>query len=149
MEDVRIGDSDMRIPTRTREIYIGTPDRPRKDKRRGDLDDMDEDINKARRISLEFEEGDAMSIPGSRDDQPDIKLINMGNEIFVRMDENRCEGMVPMNDIPGDRFHFDADRFVVIGSRTKKEYNFGDKVRVRVYEVSTLKRQINLELVVD
>ncbi|MGY8926744.1 MAG: S1 RNA-binding domain-containing protein [Flavobacteriales bacterium] len=69
--------------------------------------------------------------------------------IFVRMDENRCEGMVPMNDIPGDRFHFDADRFVVIGSRTKKEYNFGDKVRVRVYEVSTLKRQINLELVVD
>ena len=87
MEDVRIGDSDMRIPTRTREIYIGTPDRPRKDKRRGDLDDMDEDINKARRISLEFEEGDAMSIPGSRDDQPDTKLINMGNEIFVRMDE--------------------------------------------------------------
>ena len=69
--------------------------------------------------------------------------------IFVRMDENRCEGMVPMNDIPGDHFHFDADRFVVIGSRTKKEYNFGDKVRVRVYEVSTLKRQINLELVVD
>ena len=69
--------------------------------------------------------------------------------IFVKMDENLCEGMIPMNDIPGDRFHFDAEKFVVIGARTKKEYNFGDKVKVRVYEVSTRKRQINLELVVD
>lgn len=67
--------------------------------------------------------------------------------LFVRMDENQCEGMVPMNDIPGDRFHFDVDNYMIVGGKTGKQYNFGDKVRVRIYEVSTRKRQIDLEIV--
>jgi len=67
--------------------------------------------------------------------------------IFVKMNENKCEGMVPMNEIPGDRFYFDAEKFAVIGTRTKKEYNFGDPVKVRIYEVSPRKRQIDLEMV--
>jgi ribonuclease R len=69
--------------------------------------------------------------------------------MFVKMDENQCEGMVPMNDIPGDRFYFDAEKYRIIGAKTKKEYNFGDKVRVRIYEVHPRKRQIDLELVID
>lgn len=69
--------------------------------------------------------------------------------LFVRMDENHCEGMVPMANIPGDRFYFDTEKYRIIGARTKKEYNFGDKVRVRIYEVYPRKRQIDLELVVD
>ncbi len=68
--------------------------------------------------------------------------------LFVKMDENQCEGMVPITEIPGDRFHFDADQFAIIGAKTKKTYNFGDKVRVKIYEVSPKKRQIDLELVV-
>ncbi len=69
--------------------------------------------------------------------------------LFVKMDDNYCEGMVPMNDIPGDRFSFNADKYCIIGARTKKEYNFGDKVKVRIYEVHPRKRQIDLELIVD
>lgn len=68
--------------------------------------------------------------------------------MFVRMDENHCEGMVPMMEIPGDRFYFDQDKFRIIGSKTKREYNFGDRVQVRISEVSLRKRQIDLELVV-
>jgi ribonuclease R len=67
--------------------------------------------------------------------------------MYVRMDQNHCEGMVPMNAIPGDRFHFDQDTFRIIGARTKKEYNFGDRVKVLIYEVSPRKRQVDLELV--
>jgi ribonuclease R len=66
--------------------------------------------------------------------------------LFVRMDGNQCEGMVPMTEIPGDRYYFDADKYRIIGSRFKKEYNFGDKVTVRISEVHTRKRQIDLEL---
>lgn len=68
--------------------------------------------------------------------------------LFVKMNENYCEGLVPMSEIPGDRFYFDADKYAIVGSKTKKEYNFGDSVRVRIYEVSSSKRQIDLELVV-
>ena len=69
--------------------------------------------------------------------------------MFVKMDDSKCEGMIPIVDIPGDRYHYSAEKIAILGSKTKKEYNFGDKVRVRVYEVSTRKRQINLELVID
>lgn len=69
--------------------------------------------------------------------------------IFVKMDENYCEGMVPMLEIPGDRFSFDAEKYRIIGNKTKKEYNFGDKVRVKISDVNPRKRQINLELVVE
>jgi ribonuclease R len=67
--------------------------------------------------------------------------------IYVKMTENNCEGMVSMQDIPGDRYYFDAEKFRVIGSKNKREYNFGDLVTVRIYEVNPRKRQIDLELV--
>ncbi|MBI1835903.1 MAG: ribonuclease R [Flavobacteriia bacterium] len=66
--------------------------------------------------------------------------------LFVKMIENQCEGLVAMSDIPGDRFYFDQEKFSVIGAKTKKEYNFGDKVRVKIYEVHFQKRQIDLEM---
>jgi len=69
--------------------------------------------------------------------------------LFVRMDENHCEGMVTMSELPGDRFFFDAEKFRIIGSKTKKEFNFGDRVKVRIFEVHPRKRQIDLELVED
>ena len=69
--------------------------------------------------------------------------------LFVKMDENHCEGMVPMNDIPGDRFSFDQQKFRIVGAASGREYNFGDKVRVKIYEVHLAKRQIDLELIVD
>jgi len=67
--------------------------------------------------------------------------------IFVKMDDNQCEGMVPLAEIPGDRYFFDQEKYKIVGAKTKSEYNFGDAVEVKVLEVDTRKRQINLELV--
>jgi ribonuclease R len=69
--------------------------------------------------------------------------------LFVRMDENYCEGLVPMMAIPSDRFYFDQEKFQIIGAKTKRTYQFGDRVRVRIDQVSTRKRQIDLELIAD
>lgn len=69
--------------------------------------------------------------------------------MFVRMDENHCEGMVPMSEIPGDRYYFDQENFKITGARYKKAYNFGDKVLVKIAKVNPKKRQIDLELVTD
>jgi ribonuclease R len=67
--------------------------------------------------------------------------------MFIRIDENYCEGMVSMGAIPGDVFYFDADHFRIVGRRHKQEYNFGDKVVVQVVGVDTFKKQINMEIV--
>jgi ribonuclease R len=66
--------------------------------------------------------------------------------LFIRMNDNLCEGMVPIQEIPGDRFYFDQNTFRIVGTRTKKEYNFGDTVTVRIIDVKPKKRQIDLEL---
>jgi ribonuclease R len=67
--------------------------------------------------------------------------------LFVKLNDNHCEGMIALQDIPGDRFYYDSDNYCIIGSRSKKQYNFGDYVEVKVLEVDTRKRQINLELI--
>jgi ribonuclease R len=67
--------------------------------------------------------------------------------LFVRMDENFCEGMVAIQEIPGDRYYFEQQSFRIIGAKTKKEFNFGDRVTVRISEVKPNKRQIELELI--
>jgi ribonuclease R len=69
--------------------------------------------------------------------------------LFVKMDDNYCEGMVPLLDIPGDRFYFDKEKYRIIGARTEKEYNFGDKVTVKINDVNTKKRQIDLSLIIN
>jgi ribonuclease R len=67
--------------------------------------------------------------------------------LFIRIDENYCEGMVSMAAIPGDVYYFDADHFRIVGRRHKNEYNFGDKVVIQVVGVDTFKKQIDLEIV--
>lgn len=67
--------------------------------------------------------------------------------LFVRMTENACEGMVPMQAIPGDRFSFDEKTMTIVGYKTGKKFHFGDQVKVRISEISTKKRTIDLELV--
>ncbi len=67
--------------------------------------------------------------------------------LFVKINENGCEGMIPLADIPGDRFAFEQDKYRIIGAKTKKEFNFGDQVEVQVMAIDLRKRQINLELV--
>jgi ribonuclease R len=67
--------------------------------------------------------------------------------IFVKMDENHCEGMISLQNIPGDRFYFDVEKYRVLGSKYKREYNLGDAVMVKIVDVYPRKRQIELELI--
>jgi ribonuclease R len=66
--------------------------------------------------------------------------------LFVEMKVNRCEGLVPMDKLPGDRYYFDADRYCIVGARHGNEFNIGDTVMVRIKEVDTRKRTIDLAL---
>lgn len=67
--------------------------------------------------------------------------------LFVKMTENGCEGMVPLQELPGDRFSFDEKKMCIVGQKTGRTFNFGDAVRVKITEVHPKKRQIDLELI--
>lgn len=69
--------------------------------------------------------------------------------MFVEMTENRCEGMVSLDEIKSDNFYFDQKNYRIIGSNTGKSFTMGTPVRVKVKELNLRKRNIDLTLVED
>ena len=73
-------------------------------------------------------------------------ITNFG--MFVEL-ENTIEGLIRFNDLGDEYFIFDEDRKRLIGEHTKKTYNIGDKVQIRVKNSSKILRQIDFEIVTD
>jgi hypothetical protein len=63
------------------------------------------------------------------------------------VEPTKIEGMVPLRDIKSDFFEFDADRYRIIGRRTKVVYNLGDPVRIRVKKTDLDRKLLDYELV--
>lgn len=67
--------------------------------------------------------------------------------MYVELVDNKCEGMVPLNSIQDDNYHFNEEKFQIIGSRHKKVFEFGDKVVVEVYGADLVLKQLDFRLV--
>ena len=68
--------------------------------------------------------------------------------LYCEIDDNHCEGLVPIRDLDGDYYEFDENRFCLVGRRTHKTYNLGDPIRIRVAAANLEKRQIDFTPVV-
>lgn len=69
--------------------------------------------------------------------------------IFVEIKEFKCEGMVRLNQIPGDRYEYDSYLMAVIGNRFFKQFKMGDEVQVMVAATDKIRRTIDLELIFE
>ena len=69
--------------------------------------------------------------------------------IYVELVANKCEGMIRINDIPGDYFHYDQRNHCLIGERTKQVLQLGDLVNIEVKSADLLKRHLDFLLVSD
>ena len=67
--------------------------------------------------------------------------------MYVEIDPTKIEGMVPLRDIKSDFFEFDADRYRLIGRRSKVVYNLGDPVRIRVKKTNLEQKLLDYELI--
>jgi len=66
--------------------------------------------------------------------------------LFVEIIENKCEGLVKITEMRGDYFVYEEKTHRLIGRRTKKIYQLGDPVPVKVDKTDILKRQLNFIL---
>ena len=48
--------------------------------------------------------------------------------------------MIRVMDIKGDYFQYDMDRHALVGERTKKIYQLGDEIKIKVKKVNVIKR---------
>lgn len=68
-------------------------------------------------------------------------------KIYVEIIENRCEGMVRLVDMRDDYYEEYYKGFRVVGVRTRKVYQVGDRVLVQVKKCDLAKRTISLAFV--
>ena len=66
--------------------------------------------------------------------------------IYVELRANKCEGMIPLRDMPGDSFKFDQAKYTVIGQRTGRRIRLGDELLVTIRGVDMDKRTVDLGL---
>ena len=66
--------------------------------------------------------------------------------IYCEIDENHCEGMVPMRDLGDDYYDFDERNYCLVGRRRHHKYQLGDPIRIRVARANLEKRQLDFAL---
>ena len=54
--------------------------------------------------------------------------------LFVTLDENGADGLVPIRTLPSDYYVHDEQQHALIGQRSKRIYRLGANVRVRIVE---------------
>ena len=67
--------------------------------------------------------------------------------IYVEINENKCEGMVPMRDLGEDYFEFDEKNYCLIGRKHHKKFSLGDPVKIQVARANLEKKQLDFTLV--
>ena len=68
---------------------------------------------------------------------------------YVELDENRCEGLVPIRDLEDDYYELDEKNYCIVGVNTHKKYTIGDQVKVIVARTDLEKKQLDFSLVTD
>ena len=66
--------------------------------------------------------------------------------IYAEIDENHCEGMIPMRDLDDDYYDFDEKNYVLIGRRRHNKYQLGDPIRIVVARANIEKRQLDFTI---
>lgn len=66
--------------------------------------------------------------------------------LFVEIISNRCEGLVRTRDIRDDFYDFDEENYCLIGRRSGRRYQLGDKVKIKVKRADLIKKQLDFIL---
>ena len=67
--------------------------------------------------------------------------------LYVELNENKCEGLVPIRDLDDDYYEFDEKNYCLRGRRKNKIYSLGDAITVRVARANLEKKQLDFELI--
>ena len=67
--------------------------------------------------------------------------------LYVEINENKCEGMVPLRDLDDDYYEFDERNYCLWGRKYHHRYSLGDTVEVKVAKANLEKKQLDYALV--
>ncbi|MBR3951474.1 MAG: ribonuclease R [Bacteroidaceae bacterium] len=67
--------------------------------------------------------------------------------LYVELDENKCEGLIPIRDLDDDYYEIDEKNYALVGRRTHRTYRLGDPVRIVIANANLEKKQLDFALV--
>ncbi len=67
--------------------------------------------------------------------------------LYAEINENKCEGMIPMRDLGNDYYEFDEKNYCLIGRRHHRKFSLGDPVKIKVARANLEKKQLDFTLV--
>jgi len=67
--------------------------------------------------------------------------------LYVEINENKCEGMVPLRDLDDDYYEFDEKSYCLWGRRFHHRYTLGDQVKITVARANLERKQLDFALV--
>ena len=67
--------------------------------------------------------------------------------IYVELNENKCEGMIPVRCLDDDYYEFDEKNYCIVGRHTGKRYQLGDELTVKIAKADLVKKQLDFVLV--
>lgn len=67
--------------------------------------------------------------------------------LYVEIQENMCEGLVPVRDLADDFYDYDEKNYRLIGRRHGNRYTLGDKVKIQIARTDLDRKQVDFALV--
>ena len=66
--------------------------------------------------------------------------------LYVELNENKCEGLVPIRDLDDDYYEFDEKNYCLLGRRKKRQYRLGDPITIKVAQATLERKQLDFQL---
>ena len=108
--------------------------------------DMEQTAAQAERASIKYKQVEFMSERLGQIFQGTISGVTEFG-IYVEVDENKCEGMIPLRDLDDDYYEFDERNFCLRGRRFHHCYNLGDPVKIQVARADLYRKQLDYKLI--
>jgi ribonuclease R len=66
--------------------------------------------------------------------------------LYVEINENKCEGMIPLRELDDDYYEFDEKNYCLRGRRNHRVYSLGDDITIKVARANIEKKQLDFTL---
>ena len=108
--------------------------------------DMEQLAANAERASIKYKQVEYMSDKIGRVFKAVISGVAEWG-VYAEIEENKCEGLVPMRELDDDFYEFDEKNYCLRGRRSKKEYRLGDEINVKVIRTNLERKQLDFTIV--
>lgn len=69
--------------------------------------------------------------------------------VYAEINENKCEGMIPIRDLDDDFYEFDEKNYCLRGRRTNRTYSLGAPLKIKVARANLERKQLDFAIVED